>query len=309
MTGIIDFSSAAASQRPTRVATAQRRSDASPLIGGVAGTTVTVTPGTFSGASTSSSDTAERRTVSTGSRVRRDAIAEAEALGQSEPAFDAVALVPVRSAERVLALALRDYRPHMTLPAPETLDHIGFLGRVLAGPLEAAAAREAAASAGRMRAVSQASASAMASLLTRLPTGSVRRATLLLEDVLAPLRVPGVTVTVKPGTPSVQGDASLLRYAVATLVARCEAAALQRSMIPVIGVYAGPEAGLVRVHVWLGEGAAVVGAPVIAQGLTAETDAEMTAVYAVIALHDGDLLTPESPALVHFVLQLKPVSS
>ncbi len=238
------------------------------------------------------------------------ALAElAEALRQSEPAFDAVALVPVRSAERVLALALLYYRPHMTLPAPETLDHIGFLGRVLAGPLEAAAAREAAASAGRMRAVSQASASAMASLLTRLPTGSVRRATLLLEDVLAPLRVPGVTVTVKPGTPSVQGDASLLRYAVATLVARCEAAALQRSMIPVIGVYAGPEAGLVRVHVWLGEGAAVVGAPVIAQGLTAETDAEMTAVYAVIALHDGDLLTPESPALVHFVLQLKPVSS
>jgi len=31
------------------------------------------------------------------------------------------------------------------------------------------------------------------------------------------------------------------------------------SMIPVIGVYAGPEEGHVRVHVWLGEGAAVVG--------------------------------------------------
>jgi hypothetical protein len=238
------------------------------------------------------------------------AVAElGEALGQSEPAFDAVALVPVRSAERTLALALLYYRTHMALPATETLDHIGFLARVLAGPLEAAAAREAAASATRMRAVSHASASAMASILTRLPTGAVRRVTLLLEDVLAPLRVPGVTVTVKPGTPLVQGDASLLRYAVATLVARCEAAALQRSMIPVIGVYAGAEAGLVRVHVWLGEGAAVVGAPVTVLGLTAETDAEMTAVYAVVALHDGDLLTPESPALVHFVLQLKPASS
>ncbi len=79
------------------------------------------------------------------------------------------------------------------------LDHVGFLGRVLAGPLEAAAAREATASADRMRAVSHASASAMASLLTRLPAGSARRATLPIEDVLAPLRVPGVTVTVVDG--------------------------------------------------------------------------------------------------------------
>ena len=234
----------------------------------------------------------------------------AQALAQGEPAFESVALVPLRSADRGLALAVLYYRPHMTLPTAEILEHAGFLGRVLAGPLEAAAAREAAASADRMRAVSHASASAMASLLTRLPPGSARRTALSLEDVLAPLRVRGVTVTVVPTTPPVSGDASLLRYAVATLVARCEAVALERSTVPVIGVYAGPEEGFVRIHVWLGEGAAVVGAPVVTQAYAADADSQMTAVYAVMALHEGHLVTPESEGdLVHYVLQLGPASA
>ncbi len=233
-------------------------------------------------------------------------IAELQAaLAESEPVFESVALVPLRSAERVLALAILYYRPHMALPRADTLEHVGFLGRILAGPLEAAAAREAKASVDRMRAVSRASAAAIASLLTRLPGGSTRRASLQLEDVLAPLRVPGVTVTVVPGTPAVVGDAALLRFAVATLVARCEAAALERSMIPVIGVYAGAEENFVRVHVWVGEGAAAVGAPVVTEAFSADSDAEMSAVYAIMALHSGGLVAPESQgAVVHYVLQL-----
>jgi hypothetical protein len=119
-----------------------------------------------------------------------------------------------------------------------------------------------------------------------------------------------VTVTVVAGTPAIHGDASLLRYAVATLVARCEAAALEKSLTPVIGVYAGPEEGFVRVHVWLGEGAAVVGAPVVTQAFSSDSDAEMTAVYAVMALHEGYLVAPESAsAAVHYVLQFKPATS
>jgi signal recognition particle receptor subunit beta len=233
-----------------------------------------------------------------------------EALATVEPAFEAIALVPFRSAERVLALAVLYYRPHVALPSDHTLEHVGFLARVLAGPLEAAAAREATASVERMRAVSRASAAAMASVLTRLPPTSARRSLLAVEDVLAPLRVPGVTVTVVPGTPPVAGDASLLRYAVATLVSRCESAALERSTIPVIGVYAAIEEGFVRIHVWLGESGAVVGAPVAAQAYAADSDAEMTAVYAVMALHQGFLVTPESPRTsVHFVLQLSPAEA
>jgi signal recognition particle receptor subunit beta len=229
------------------------------------------------------------------------------ALGDAEPAFASIALVPLRSAERVLALAILYYLPHMTLPTADTLDHIGFLGRVLAGPLEAAAAREAAASFHRVKAVSQASAAAMASLLTRLPAGAIRRVTISLEDVLAPLRVPGVTLTVVPGTRDVSGDATLLRYAVATLMGRCEAVALERSTVPVIGVYAGEEEGFVRVHVWLGEGAAVIGAPVVRQTFSDDTDAEMTAGYAIMALHEGYLVVPEAQTTAaHYVLQFNP---
>jgi len=227
------------------------------------------------------------------------------ALAESEPVFESVALVPLRSAERVLALAILYYRPHMTLPRADVLEHVGFLGRILAGPLEAAAAREAKASVDRMRAVSRASAAAIASLLTRLPGNAARRASLALEDVLAPLRVPGVTVTVAEGTPNVTGDSALLRFGIATLIARCEAAALERSMIPVIGVYAGAEENFVRVHVWVGEGAAAVGAPVVTEAFNADSDAEMSAVYAIMALHSGGLAVPESQgAVVHYVLQL-----
>jgi hypothetical protein len=232
----------------------------------------------------------------------------AEALSAGGPVFESVALVPLRSAERLLALALLYYRPHVVLPTPDTLDHIGFLARVLAGPLEATAAREATASAGRMRALSRASASAMASLLTRLPAGSARRELLALEDVVAPLNAPGVTITVQPGSPPIHGDASLLRYAVATLVQRCEAVALERSVMPMIGIYVGGEDGFVRVHVWLGEGEAVVGAP-IAHAFAADADAEMAAVYAIMALHDGHLHVPEAPGTAHFVLQFSPAPS
>ena len=117
-------------------------------------------------------------------------------------------------------------------------------------------------------------------------------------------------MTVVPGTPAVDGDASLIRYAVATLVARCEAAALEKSMIPLIGVYAGLDEGRVWIHVWLGEGSAVIGAPVVAQAFTADADAEMTAVYAVMALHEGYLVVPESQAAaVHYVLQFSPSAS
>jgi hypothetical protein len=234
----------------------------------------------------------------------------AEALSAVEPAFESIAVVPFRSAERVLALAILYYRPHLALPSAHTLEHVGFLARVLAGPLEAAAAREAGASADRMRALSRATASAMASVLTRLPPTAARRALLAPEDVLAPLRVPGVTVTVAPGTPPIAGDASLLRFAVATLVARCESLALERSTIPVIGVYAGLEEEFVRIHVWLGEGAAVVGAPAGSHAFSSDSDAEMTAVYAVMTLHQGYLVTPGSEGTpAHFVLQLSPAQA
>ena len=232
----------------------------------------------------------------------------AEALADADPPFESVAVVPFRSADRVLALAILYYRPHMALPTDHTLDHLGFLARVLTGPLESAAAREATASVDRMRSFSRAAAAAMASVLTRLPAAAARRSVLALDDVLAPLRVPGVTVTVVPGTPPVSGDASLLRYAISTLVSRCEAVALERATVPVIGVYAGLEDGVVRIHVWLGEGTAVVGAPAATSGHGAGSDAEVTAVYAVMALHQGQLVVSESsPA--HFVLQLPPAEA
>ncbi|HSD66613.1 MAG TPA: GTPase domain-containing protein, partial [Vicinamibacteria bacterium] len=67
----------------------------------------------------------------------------AQALCLGEPSFEAVALVPLRSAERLLGLALLYFGPYAPLPPADAVVHLGFLARVLAGPLEASAAREA----------------------------------------------------------------------------------------------------------------------------------------------------------------------
>ena len=74
---------------------------------------------------------------------------------------------------------------------PTRLVHLGFLARVLAGPLEASAAREAASAGERLKVLSRASAAAVASLLTRLPWELARRQPSRMADVLAPLGGPG----------------------------------------------------------------------------------------------------------------------
>jgi hypothetical protein len=79
--------------------------------------------------------------------------------------------------------------------------HLRLLARVLTGPLEATAAREADADAQRMRTLSRASASAMVSVLTRLQAHALRRQPLVVEDLLAPLHAPGVSVDVVPAHP------------------------------------------------------------------------------------------------------------
>jgi hypothetical protein len=224
----------------------------------------------------------------------------AEALAKAEPPFQAVVLVPMRSAERLLGLALLYFWPHAALPSPEALAHAGLLGRVLAGPLEATAAREATSDAGRLRALSRASAAAMVSVLTRLPPHALRRQPLVLEDLLAPLRAPGVTVEVVPGTPPIEGDAALLRFALTTLIHRCEAAALEREEAPKIRVRAAPVDFAVQIHVMSG-GPGGGSAP---QRPDFDTDAEVGAVNAVLAQHGGYFVVPEGEvSATHFTLQ------
>ncbi len=51
--------------------------------------------------------------------------------------------------------------------------------------------------------------------------------------------------------------------------------------------------------------------PVVAtQAVAADADTEMTAMYAIMSLHEDYLVTPESQeGAVHFVLQLSPAAS
>jgi len=225
-----------------------------------------------------------------------------EALARAEPPFQAVALVPLRSAERTLGLALLYYWPHASLPTPDLLSHLSLLARVLAGPLEATAAREAATDAARLRILSRASAAAMVSVLTRLSLGALRRQPLSLEDLLTPLRAPGVRVEVHPGTPAIQGDAALLRFAVTTLIHRCEAAALDRGEMPVIRVRAAALDDAVQIHVTSGSVGAGHEAEHSREGY--DDDAEMGAVNAILAQHGSYFVAPEGEVSAsHFILQ------
>jgi signal recognition particle receptor subunit beta len=211
----------------------------------------------------------------------------AAALRAGEPSFEAVALVPLRSAERLLGRALLYYGPFAVLPARDTLMHLGFLARVLAGPLEASAAREVASVADRLKMLSRASAAAVASLLTRLPVGLARRERLRLADVLGPLRVSGVSVELDSASASVVGDAPLLRFAFASLVRQCETDALERGQVPEVSVRVAVEGPAVRVLVTGGGRASVVSAPETGPDLA---DAELSVVHAIVALHGGVLV-------------------
>jgi hypothetical protein len=227
----------------------------------------------------------------------------AEALRQGQPAFEAVAAVPLRSAERLLGLALLYFGPHAALPASEAMVHLGFLARVLTGPLEAFAAREAGSTADRLRVLSRPSAAAVASLLARLPPESARRQRLALSEVIAPLDAPGVSLEAEGGA-SVFGDAPLLRFALATLVRQCEAAALEHGRIPEVSVRVEEDPSGVQIRIAGGGKASVMSLPEAGPDLA---DAELSVVHAIVALHGGVLVVGrdenQSP---HFSVRLVP---
>ena len=226
----------------------------------------------------------------------------AHVLCLGEPSFEGVVLVPLRSAERLLGLALLYFGPYAALPAEDTIGHLGFLARVLAGPVEASAAREAASAGERLKVLSRASAAAVASLLTRLPWELAQRRPMRMADVLGPLGGPGVSIESSSPAPSVLGDAPLLRFAFASLVRQCEADALEKGQIPEISVRVEQDGDAVRVLVAGGGRASVTSAPEIGPDLA---DAEMSVVNAIVALHGGVLVSGRGAGQApHFLVEL-----
>ncbi len=228
----------------------------------------------------------------------------ANALRAGDPPFEAVASVPLRSAERLLGLSLLYFGSHAILPTNEVLQHLGFLARVLGGPLEASAAREATSHADRLRVLSRPSAAAVASLLTRLPPESARKTRLQLTDTLLPLKAPGIVLDIAPDAPDVLGDAPLLRFALATLVGQCEADALERGRTPEVMIRVEPSDGAVKVQVTGGGQASVMSAPHAGLDLA---DAELSVVGAIVALHGGVLSVGRTESQApHFTVELVP---
>jgi hypothetical protein len=226
----------------------------------------------------------------------------AQTLRGGEPSFEAVALVPLRSAERLLGLALLYFGPFAALPSGDTVVHLGFLARVLAGPLEASAAREAASAGERLKVLSRASAAAVASLLTRLPWDLTRRQPLRMIDVLSPLAGSGVSIEASSPVTSVLGDAPLLRFAFASLVRQCEADALEKGKIPEVAVRFEQDGDAVRVLVTGGGRTSVTTAPEVGPDLA---DAELSVVHAIVALHGGVLVSGRGAAQTpHFLVEL-----
>jgi signal recognition particle receptor subunit beta/GAF domain-containing protein len=211
-----------------------------------------------------------------------------DALRAGVPSFEAVAVVPLRSAERLLGLALLYFGRNAALPTRDRLLHLGLLARVLSSPLEALAAREATLAGDRLRVLSRASAAAVASLLTRLPSDLARRQPIRLADVLGPLRVPGISVDAPRPTAEVLGDAALLRFTFASLVRQCETDALERGQVAEVSVQVEERKDAVLVHVTGGGRSSMMSAP--ERGLDL-SDAEMSVVHAIVALHGGLLVS------------------
>jgi mutual gliding-motility protein MglA len=230
-----------------------------------------------------------QRTLAEPQLAEADSSAElAQALRGGEPSFEAVAYVPLRSAERLLGLALLYFDANAAVPTRERLIHVGFLARVLSGPLEAMAAREATLAGDRQKVLSRASAAAVASLLTRLPSDLARRQPVRLAEVLSPLRVPGIVLDLRSPEATVVGDAALLRFTFATLVRQCETDALERNRIPEVSLTVEESEGAVHVLITGGGRTSVMTAP--ERGLDL-SDAEMSVVHAIVALHGGVLVS------------------
>jgi hypothetical protein len=109
-----------------------------------------------------------------------------------------------------------------------------------------------------------------------------------LAEVVAPLRVPGITVDVRSPDVAVLGDAALLRFTFATLVRQCESDALERGQFPEVGVTLERSEGAVHVLITGGGRTSVMTAP--ERGLDL-SDAEMSVVHAIVALHGGVLVS------------------
>jgi hypothetical protein len=227
-----------------------------------------------------------------------------DALRAGEPSYEAVVLVPLRSAERLLGVGLLYYDVHAVIPSRDTLSHLGFLARELAGPLEASAAREASSAAQRLGVLSRASAAAVASLLARLPSESARRQRLDVADVLAPLKVPGITLDLPPQGMTILGDAPLIRFALASLVHLCETEQLERNQAPEIVIRGTLEDGVPCLSVSSGGRASVLAPRQTGSDLS---EAELSVVQAVVATHDGVLVQEgDAGQRLGFTLRLSP---
>jgi signal recognition particle receptor subunit beta/GAF domain-containing protein len=210
----------------------------------------------------------------------------AEALRAGTPSLEAVAIVPLRSAERLLGLALLYYDRHAVLPGRDILAHLDYLARELAGPLEASAALDAGRAAQRSRRLAHISAAAIASLLARIPGEAVVRRNLDLADVLEPLKAAGITVELPPQGLPFRGDAPLVRFALAALVHLCDADALSRGETSEVSIRGFLDGGLPCIEVRGGRETAA------AEPRNAEldsADAELSVVQAVVGAHAGTL--------------------
>ena len=227
-----------------------------------------------------------------------------DALRASQPSFEAAVIVPLRSAERLIALTLLYYDLHAVLPTGEALVHLGFLARELAGSLEASAAREASWAAERLRVLSVTSAAAVASLISRLPPESIRGQRIDLAEVLARLKSPGVIVEPTTAAVTVLGDAPLIRFVLASLVHLCEADALAHGESPRINLGATLEGDTVCVRVASGGRISVLSLSKPDPGVS---EAELNIVQALVDVHGGVLETERRPdRKLQFTLRLQP---
>jgi signal recognition particle receptor subunit beta len=209
-----------------------------------------------------------------------------QALRAGEPSYEAAVLVPLRSGEQPLALGLLYYDGHAVVPSRDTLGHLGYLAQELAGFFSAAATREAASALTRLRQLTRTSATAVFSLLARLPAGSAKRERLALADLLAPFRLPGITVRLPADGISVLGDAPLLRSAMAALVRLSENEALARGRAPDVTI----QAILVDSVACISFSGGVRPSPSAARPESPDVlETELNLVRAIVAAHQGQL--------------------
>jgi len=146
------------------------------------------------------------------------------ALAAADPPFSAVVIAPVRDPDGLFALAMLYYAGDVPLPDAKRVDHVGMLARIFSAPLELGHLRQQSSAVQRLNYLTRSGDAAAAWSIAALSRGALDPEAVDLRELLEPLSVLGLELSLEAGLSPVSAHPDLIHLAVLSLVSAGETA-------------------------------------------------------------------------------------